>query len=110
MIQGPLNKQDQRTKVKDILIHGNWAFSTHSFEILKEIQDIILSHNVTLNDNIEDKVLWNHTSTGTFTTSTMYSCLNNHTMDSVIGKNFFIVWKVEAPNRTKTFLWLLMNG
>jgi hypothetical protein len=67
----------------------------------------LISKNLSLNDQVRDKIQWKHTASGSFSTSSAYSCQ----FQGMVKTNFRkMPWQAWAPARLKFMVWLLLKN
>lgn len=72
---------------------------------------VIRSHMLSSDESKEDTLIWGLTNNGLFSTSTAYRHIKeaneNHRHET--SERFKWIWSAKAPNKIKTFLWLIYH-
>ncbi|KAH0780378.1 hypothetical protein KY290_006805 [Solanum tuberosum] len=111
VIQGSMAYGEENIEVSKIYHQGNWDFDKISFELPGNIKTIIKSYLFPQESTKEDKLVWGLKSNGLFSTSSAYNHIKEETSKHFRKPNEKLkwIWNANAPNRIKTFLWLLYH-
>lgn len=97
------------TSPSSVFHHGSWNLNNLSIDLPHHLHNIITSTIIPHNSCEEDQPIRGLTSNACFSTGIMYNHLRNAESIDIIQRNFKLVWKAQAPNKIKTFLWLMIH-
>lgn len=110
-IFGPLNKNENHLKIKNLIRDGTWSLNSISFCFPPDIELLIRSIHIPQCHNAPDKITWGLTSNSAFSVKSAYHMLNASSIDfNTPTPNFTWIWKINCPNKIKYFLWLCNHG
>ncbi|XP_028776836.1 uncharacterized protein LOC114733531 [Neltuma alba] len=93
-------------KVSDLLtVSGGWDLSSVQELLPPNVLSAIRKVHPTVRGNVSDTPLWRWSSSGSFTLKSAYKQLNEGSLQHQPGP-WRRIWKLKAPQRCKTFLWL----
>lgn len=96
------------TRVSSILNdEGGWDLTPIQDLISQQDKDNILSIYRPRFVTFMDTPLWQGSSTGNHSTSAAYKAISEQDDN---GQDWQWIWKIQAPQRLKSFLWLVMHG
>ena len=91
--------------IRDIQLDLTAALLNEYVTLWVEIQN--WQHDTTRDQTCEDVITWTRTSSGEYSASSAYNMQFDGGLGSWFPKK---VWKVWAPSRCKTFMWLLLQN
>ncbi|KAJ1438418.1 Reverse transcriptase zinc-binding domain [Sesbania bispinosa] len=94
--------------IKDITRDGQWFLDRLWTPISEELANCILSHNLTINDHVEDTVIWSAPLNGIYSARSGYSWLLHHGEPSDVSWNW--LWQLKAPENIRFFIWQVCHN
>ncbi|KAF7829986.1 reverse transcriptase [Senna tora] len=112
LIYGPLNRNDNKLTVKDIVCdNGGWNWEALSFVLPSNICNRLQTLLVDPNSPVEDNVSWAGNLNGQFSTKSAYFLICSFKFSWPEDSNWSWIWKLGCHTRQKMFIWsVLMNG
>ncbi|GLT51765.1 hypothetical protein SLA2020_251510 [Shorea laevis] len=105
----PISEEHIDKRIVDYYRDGDWDWNQLNNmlpeEILYQLQLFYLEHD----SSKDDECYWKESSNGEFTTSSAYNLLLK-CVSSPIAGCWSNLWKVRAPPKTKTLLWLMLHN
>ncbi|KAK7266231.1 hypothetical protein RIF29_18873 [Crotalaria pallida] len=102
--------QDTALRVRDVWKQGSWQLQNVYTLLPNEIQHVIISSDVLINDAIPDCVTWRGAMNGVYTAKSGYEWLINHNMVHQDPSHWGWIWKLKLPLKLNFFLWLVCHS
>lgn len=111
-VLGPLNLNDNRLTVRDVLSKiYNWNLKNFSFELPVNIINLMHCTYISHNSYSKEITHLEASPTGKLTTKSVYHLLNNNSSNSnALDHDYKWIWSLQCPNKIKLFLWLRQHN
>ena len=103
LIQGPLNCEESKWEVKDLMTDIGWNLNQISFVLPSEVSLMIHTTLFPLVGRGRDSFAWRSNPRGVFYLRSVYSLVNGAAQDSSFSAKW--IWKANTLPRIKTFMW-----
>lgn len=110
LIHGPLNVQDHNWKISFLRSNGRLNLNDLSLNLPEEQIRKITDSFIPITTNMEDNLIWVLTRDGTFTTKSAHKLIDHHDHNHSNQTYFSWVWKIQAPEKIKIFMWLFSHN
>ena len=108
LIQGLLNCEESKWKVKDLMTDMGWNLDQISFVLLLEVKLMIQATPIPLTGRERDSLAWKDNPRGIFDLRSAYSLVNGIALDLTFSTKW--IWKANTLPRIKTFMWQCANN
>ena len=103
LIQGPLNCEESKWEVKDLMTDMGWNLDQISFVLLLEVKLMIQATPIPLTGRGRDSLAWKDNPRGIFDLRSAYSLVNGTALGLTFSAKW--IWKANTLPRIKTFMW-----
>lgn len=88
---------------------GSWNFAVLNQMLPPNCLQLLMSIMAPASDSGQDSIAWLHNSSGIFSVWIAYNCYKLKSTNNQ-RKIFAKIWKLEAPQRIRMFMWLVINN
>ena len=103
LIQGPLNCEESKWEVKDLMTDMGWDLNQISFVLPLEVKLMIQGTPIPLIGRGSDSLAWRDNPRGVFDLRSAYSLVNGSAQGVTFSAKW--IWKANTLPRIKTFMW-----
>ena len=107
VIQGPIEPDIERLRVKDILIYGSWDWTKITMEWPMNLKMKIQATPSAMIALTKDKLSWSPNPCGVFDLKSAYSLATNNEPCQFDGE---WIWKAKVLSKIKFFAWKCMHN
>lgn len=101
---------DSARCLRDIIHGGFWNVSTLHTEIPPPYVNALQQMRTVVVPNMRDCWTWHPHASGIYSAAAGYDWLRNQEEEDPVEEDWGWVWKVEAPEKVRVFIWLLLQN
>src|ERR1044072_5751017 len=105
-----VNIVDTETRLCDIVQHKAWNLDCLYTELPQVLKEKLTRIKLDLHASNVDAWIWENSSTGIYTVRDAYKWLNNRLHDGMEIKRWSWVWRLQALEKLRFFIWTVLHG